>query len=111
MARKSKRRAWTAADVRILKTGARERTPAARIARTLKRTERSFGASERSRYAAKVFKEVAERPERRDHARACVGNRIHVGPLGDDTEGMLAGLDDIGVSKPGPGGRNLVVGY
>ena len=48
--------------------------------------------------------------ERRDHAVACVGNRIHIGPFGDDAEGMLAGLDDIGVSKPGPGGHNLVVG-
>jgi hypothetical protein len=39
MAKKSKRRAWTKEDVRILKTLARQKTPAAKIARTLKRTE------------------------------------------------------------------------
>ena len=52
--------------------------------------------------AAKVFKRVAERVERRDHAVACVDKRIHVGPFGDDAEGMLASLDDIGVTKPRP---------
>ena len=39
MAKKSKRRAWTKEDVRILKTLARQKTPAPKIARTLKRTE------------------------------------------------------------------------
>jgi hypothetical protein len=39
MARKSKRRAWTAADVGALKRLAKKKTRAARIARTLKRTE------------------------------------------------------------------------
>jgi hypothetical protein len=39
MAKKSKRRAWTAADVRTLKTAAKKKTQAASIARTLKRTE------------------------------------------------------------------------
>jgi hypothetical protein len=40
MARKnSKRRGWTKTDVRELKTLAREKTPARKIARTLKRTE------------------------------------------------------------------------
>jgi hypothetical protein len=41
MAKKSirRRRAWTTADVRILKTQAKKKTKAARIARTLKRTE------------------------------------------------------------------------
>jgi hypothetical protein len=39
MAKKSKRRAWTKEDVRTLKTLARQKTPAAKIARTLKRTE------------------------------------------------------------------------
>jgi len=40
MARKnSKRREWTKTDVRELKTLAREKTPARKIARTLKRTE------------------------------------------------------------------------
>ena len=35
----SKRRAWSAMDVRTLKTLARKRTRAGKIARTLKRTE------------------------------------------------------------------------
>jgi hypothetical protein len=35
----SKRRAWTSAQIRELKSLARRKTPAARIARTLKRTE------------------------------------------------------------------------
>ncbi len=40
MAKNSKRRrAWTTADVRTLKTLAKKKTRAARIARTLKRTE------------------------------------------------------------------------
>jgi hypothetical protein len=39
MPKKSKRRAWTAADVRALKTAARKRNRAASIARTLKRSE------------------------------------------------------------------------
>ena len=34
-----KRRSWTAADVRELKSAARKKTPAGRIAKTLKRTE------------------------------------------------------------------------
>src|SRR3974390_1806492 len=37
--RSSKRREWTKIDVRELKTLAREKTPARKIARTLKRTE------------------------------------------------------------------------
>ena len=37
--RASKRRAWTAVDVRELKSLAKKKTRAARIARTLKRTE------------------------------------------------------------------------
>jgi hypothetical protein len=41
MAKKSirRRRAWTTSDVRTLKTHAKKKTKAARIARTLKRTE------------------------------------------------------------------------
>jgi hypothetical protein len=39
MARKSKRRTWTTADVRTLKALGRKKTPAASIARSLKRTE------------------------------------------------------------------------
>jgi hypothetical protein len=39
MTRKSKRREWTASDVRTLKTLAKKKTRAANIARTLKRTE------------------------------------------------------------------------
>jgi len=35
----TKRRAWTAADLRELKSAARKKTPAKKIARTLKRTE------------------------------------------------------------------------
>jgi hypothetical protein len=37
--KKSKRREWTAQEVRELKTLARQKTPAAQIARKLKRTE------------------------------------------------------------------------
>jgi len=39
MAKKSKRRAWSATDVRTLKTAAKKKARAASIARTLKRTE------------------------------------------------------------------------
>ena len=39
MAKKSKRRAWTADNVRVLKTLARKKTRAKNIAKTLKRTE------------------------------------------------------------------------
>jgi hypothetical protein len=39
VAKKSKRREWTAQEVRELKTLARQKTPAAQIARKLKRTE------------------------------------------------------------------------
>jgi len=39
MARNSKRRAWTKADVRKLKALAKKKTRASSIARTLKRTE------------------------------------------------------------------------
>ena len=39
MPKKLKRRAWTAFDVRTLKSAARKKTRASSIARTLKRTE------------------------------------------------------------------------
>jgi hypothetical protein len=39
MAKKSKRRTWTAADVRTLKTSAKKKTQASSIARSLKRSE------------------------------------------------------------------------
>jgi hypothetical protein len=39
MAKKSKRRTWTTADVRILKAAAKKKTRATSIARSLKRTE------------------------------------------------------------------------
>jgi hypothetical protein len=38
MARKAKRREWTAGDVRDLKILAKKKTPAARIAKSLERT-------------------------------------------------------------------------
>ena len=37
--RASKRRSWTAADVRDLKSAARKKTPAGKIVRKLKRSE------------------------------------------------------------------------
>jgi hypothetical protein len=39
MAKNSKRREWTKVDIRELKALARQKTPARKIARTLKRTE------------------------------------------------------------------------
>jgi hypothetical protein len=39
MAKKAKRRAWDTADVRELKSLARKKTPAQRIAKKLKRSE------------------------------------------------------------------------
>ena len=39
MVKKSKRRAWTAQDIRELKSLARQKTPAVQIAGKLKRTE------------------------------------------------------------------------
>jgi hypothetical protein len=38
MAKKAKLRAWTKDDVRALKSSARQKTPAAKIAKSLKRT-------------------------------------------------------------------------
>jgi hypothetical protein len=39
MKKRSKRRAWLTADVRTLKAGAKKKTRAATLARSLKRTE------------------------------------------------------------------------
>jgi hypothetical protein len=39
MAKKSKRREWTKEDIRELKALAKQKTPAGKIARALKRTE------------------------------------------------------------------------
>ena len=39
MAKRIKRRAWSTADVRTLKAGAKKKTHAASLARSLKRTE------------------------------------------------------------------------
>jgi hypothetical protein len=39
MAKKSKRREWTKGDIRELKALAKQKTPAGKIARALKRTE------------------------------------------------------------------------
>lgn len=39
MAKKRKRVAWTAADVKSMKSMAKKKTPAARIAKSLKRSE------------------------------------------------------------------------
>ena len=52
MAKKaSKRREWTKDDVRELKTLARQKTPAAKIAKTLKR---SLGATRQKAFSMKV---------------------------------------------------------
>jgi hypothetical protein len=48
MPKKSKRRAWSTADVRALKAGAKKKTQAASIARMLKRTE---GATRQKAFA------------------------------------------------------------
>jgi hypothetical protein len=39
MAKNSRRRSWSTADLRELKSGARKKTPAGKIAKALKRTE------------------------------------------------------------------------
>ena len=39
MTKKATKRAWTTQDIRTLKTHARRKTPAAKIAKTLKRTQ------------------------------------------------------------------------
>lgn len=39
MKKRSKRRAWSTADIRTLKAGAKKKTRAARLAQSLKRTE------------------------------------------------------------------------
>ena len=51
MAKKPSRREWTKQDVRDLKTQARSKTPAAKIARSLKRTE---GATRQKAWALGV---------------------------------------------------------
>jgi hypothetical protein len=52
MAKKlSKRREWTNDDIRILKSSARQKTPAAKIAKSLKRT---LGATRQKAFALGV---------------------------------------------------------
>jgi hypothetical protein len=52
MARKAKRRVWTATDVRELKSLAQQKTPAGKIARSLKRT---LGATRQKAFSLGVF--------------------------------------------------------
>jgi hypothetical protein len=49
--KRSKRREWTKDDVRELKTLARQKTPAAKIARSLKRTE---GATRQKAFSLEI---------------------------------------------------------
>jgi len=69
MAKKVKRRAWTKSDVRELKTHARQKTPAPKIARAMKRTlirykAKPEAADENAELVAAVFAELkAARPE------------------------------------------------
>jgi hypothetical protein len=56
---------------------------------------------------AKVLKRVAKRVERCNHAWPSAGYRVHVGPLGDDAESMLASRDNICVLESRP--FNLVM--
>jgi len=52
MAKKlSKRREWTNDDIRVLKSSARQKTPAAKIAKSLKRT---LGATRQKAFALGV---------------------------------------------------------
>ena len=51
MAKKSTRREWTKEDVRELKTLARQKTPVAKIAKSLKRTR---GATQQKAFALGV---------------------------------------------------------
>ena len=63
-AKKSKkRRAWTSTEVRELKTMARRKTPAARIAKQLKRTE---GATRQKAFSIGISLDVTdwEKPPR-----------------------------------------------
>ena len=52
MAKNSKRREWTRTDVRELKALARQKTPARKIARTLKRTEGATRQKARALFGA-----------------------------------------------------------
>ena len=56
MKKTSKRRAWTGADVRELKSLARQKKPAKKIARTLKRTE---GATRQKAFSMGLSLELA----------------------------------------------------
>jgi len=49
--KRSRRREWTKDDVRELKTLARQKTPAAKIARSLKRTE---GATRQKAFSLEI---------------------------------------------------------
>jgi hypothetical protein len=51
MAKNAKLRAWTKDDVRALKTSARQKTPAAKIAKSLKR---SLGATRQKAFSLGV---------------------------------------------------------
>src|SRR5581483_12486483 len=60
--------------------------------------------------AAQVLEGVAERVERGDHARARPGERLGVGPLGDDAVGAIAGLDHVRPLQARPIGFGLAMG-
>ena len=63
MAKKFKRREWTKTDIRELKTLARAKTPAGKIARSLKRTE---GATRQKAFALGVSFILGVRTEIRE---------------------------------------------
>ena len=63
-----KRRSWTAADVRELKSAARKKTPAGRIAKTLKRTE---GATRQKAFSLGLSLRFASL---KSGTRVCCGN-------------------------------------
>jgi len=64
VAKTTKRREWTAEDVRELKSLAKQKTPASRIARKLKRTE---GATRQKALTLSVS--LNSRPTRRKKAK------------------------------------------
>ena len=51
MAKKAKRREWTASDIRDLKNFAKKKTPAGKIAKSLKRT---VGATRQKAFSLRV---------------------------------------------------------
>jgi hypothetical protein len=93
MAGKARRRAWTATDVRDLKSLAKKKTPAGRIAKSLKRT---VGATRQKAFCLGKALFVSEKFVRSHGGQRCRGRQslgvpINLGLWSDSRDGRAAG--------------------